>query len=655
MKKLLQNALVVAAMLILSMTVSTAQTWQWGKRGGGPFDGANIQPHEQVVDMATDKNGNVYLLGILSSSGSPTVDGNLVTGYGEKDIVISSFSCNGSYRWSKVIGGAANDFPGSIGTDTLGHVFVTGRAINNNRTHFDTDTVLAVTNDKTIFLIQYDTLGSFKWLRQPGADTASAVTHAYNSSLDMVVSGNGDVYWYAMLMPGLVSGGNGWAVTARNGYLLKYNAAGAMTGHIDLQMDIANAVLPYIHFSRTTGGRFIFAGAQNIYSGPSVFTIGGQSISHSAFIASFSSTGQYLWKKENANAGGIYSKPVIDVQGDIYLAGGVNPGDTLNGFVFTNTLFPTRMSTMPFLTKIDSMGNHLWTRNASAASASALYSNVVIKNNNEVWYSGTGASIWWDSTHKLQIPLNGGYSIYAARFNGQGMILSMDSLKGAAGGQNWALTSISDRNGNLYIGGEFDNSLSVNGQTLSKAGGASDFFIAKMGSANCSCVLPTVTFNRTIVGRSITLTYNGTTTAVDSIVWNYGNGITATKTGAAMSTAFTYTYPANGTYNVCATTYGICGSNQSCQNIMVSNVGIGNTQTDNLKVYPVPATDFINIEGAAAGTTITLTNLLGQPITCITASGYQQNLSMKVVAPGMYLLVLTGTDGSRNTIRILKQ
>ena len=655
MKKLVRNSFAAASLWILGLSDVTAQTWQWGKRGGGPFDGANIQPHEQVVDMATDKNGNVYLLGTLSSSGAPTVDGHQVTGYGEKDIIISKFSCNGTYRWSKVIGGATNDFPGSIGTDTLGHVYVSGRAINNNGTHFDTDTVTAVGNYKTIFLMQYDTAGVFKWLRQPGPDTASSGSHSYNTSIDMVVSGNGDVYWYAMLMPGLVSGGNGWAVTTRNGYLLKYNAAGTMTGHIDPQMNIAAAALPYIHFSRTPGGRLIFAGAQDIYSGPSVFSIGGQPIAHSAFIASFSSTGQYLWKKENANYGGIYSRPAIDAQGAVYLAGGANPGDTLNGFVFANTLFPTRSSTMAFLTKMDSAGNHLWTRNASAASASALYCNVVVKNNNEVWFSGTGASVWWDSTHKLQIPLNGGYSIYAARFNGQGAILSMDSLKGAAGGQNWALTSVADRNGNLYIGGEFDNSLSVNGQSLSKDGGASDFFIAKLGSANCGCVLPAVSFNKTIVGRAITLTYSGTTNSVDSIVWNYGNGITSTRTGTGLGTAFTYSYPANGTYNVCATAYSSCGANQSCQNVTVTGVGIGVLQTGDLKVYPVPAMDFINIEGVAVGTTVTLTNLLGQQMTSIIATGHPQSLSVKAVAPGTYLLVLTGTDGLRNNIRILKQ
>ena len=654
MKRLLQKGVAIAALAILGVSVATAQTWQWGKRGGGPFDGTNIQPHEKIVDIATDKNGNVYMLGVLSASGAPTIDGHVLTTFGEKDIIVSSFSCNGAYRWSKVIGGAITDAPGSIGADTLGHVYVTGRAINNGGIHFDADTVIPVSNKKTIFLVQYDTTGAFKWLRQPGGDTASEVTHMSNSSLDMIVSGNGDVYWYAMLMPGLVSGGNGWVVPARNGYLLKYNAAGIMTGHVEPQMDISGTVFSIFRMNRIPGGTFIFTGSPDLAAGSTV-TINGQTIPNRSFITAFSPTGQYLWKRGNANYGGITSRPAIDKEGHIYISGCANPGDTLNNYAFVNTLFPAVQRTLAFIGKWDSAGNNIWTRNASAASSSALENNVVLKGNNEVWLTGIGSSVWWDSTHKIQSPINSGYPTYVARFTTQGTILSMDSLKGSFGAQIWGQASASDRNGNLYIGGEFDNSVSVNGQTLSSVGGASDFFIAKLGSANCSCTIAPVAFNKTIAGRTVTLTYNSSLAGIDSVIWNYGNGVITKKTGPAMSTAFTYTYPANGSYNICATAYGSCGADQSCQSITVAGLNIGNAFPEGIKIYPNPANDHLVIDGAVTGTTGMLLNLLGQEIARIVITEKPQSLSLKTIPAGTYLLVLSSPDGLRATIKILRQ
>ena len=106
MKKQLHTTILV---LLLTIT-SQAQTWQWGKRGGSTDNLSTIggSRKEEVIAMATDSQKNIY---IISPVGQMllNIDGNPKTNYGDSssktDYALSSFSCDGTYRWSKIIGG----------------------------------------------------------------------------------------------------------------------------------------------------------------------------------------------------------------------------------------------------------------------------------------------------------------------------------------------------------------------------------------------------------------------------------------------------------------------------------------------------------------------------------------------------------------------
>lgn len=89
--------------------------WDWGKRGGGSnviynetSGGLNDFRGELIWDIVVDEQNNYYFLGKISS-GTTTVDGNEVTTFGNNaygnNIIITSFACDGTYRWSRVIGG----------------------------------------------------------------------------------------------------------------------------------------------------------------------------------------------------------------------------------------------------------------------------------------------------------------------------------------------------------------------------------------------------------------------------------------------------------------------------------------------------------------------------------------------------------------------
>ena len=109
---------VLAIGLLLTAYGSYAQDyqWQWAKHGGGSAKVTNEQEGilnnsfraELIWDIVTDEDNNYYFLGTIAS-GSTHVDGNPVPDYGigssGRNIIITSFTCDGAYRWSRVIGG----------------------------------------------------------------------------------------------------------------------------------------------------------------------------------------------------------------------------------------------------------------------------------------------------------------------------------------------------------------------------------------------------------------------------------------------------------------------------------------------------------------------------------------------------------------------
>src|SRR5690606_20902057 len=103
MKNKLINILIVLVLFMLP-AVHAQQEWQWGKRVG-----------IQANDIAVDQNGNTYVL--WSLHGTTVIDGHTLTSNGSGDIALTSFNCDGDYRWSKVIGGSSTDVGSKIGVD----------------------------------------------------------------------------------------------------------------------------------------------------------------------------------------------------------------------------------------------------------------------------------------------------------------------------------------------------------------------------------------------------------------------------------------------------------------------------------------------------------------------------------------------------------
>src|SRR5690606_36094552 len=223
------------SILFLTQSLFAQQTdWQWGIWGNDNCGFASTCDPE-VTDMAVDKHGNLYLLSDLHYFNG-LLNGQTINGYGGQDILISSFDCEGNYRWHKVIGGSNSDIGVALKTDTLGGIYVSGYVLTyQTDVQFDNDTTIGNT-EQSMFLIKYDSVGAYQWMRMPQPDTTTTGTHNPTAVGDMDVAPNGDVYLYTSLAPGVYADG-AYAVNNYGIRVLKYNASGAFRLGIPLEIE----------------------------------------------------------------------------------------------------------------------------------------------------------------------------------------------------------------------------------------------------------------------------------------------------------------------------------------------------------------------------------------------------------------------------------
>lgn len=648
------HALILHLLCLLMSPTLQAQSWQWGRRGGSSSSGLNPLPNEAVYDMATDSRGNVYLLALAETSFAPDINGTVLNGYGGRDIVFASFSCNGVLRWQKTIGSYAYDIPVAVRTDAQDHIYITGNAHPQTPypLQFGTDTTLAVNNEKALFVAQYDTTGHLNWLSQPQPDTCTIQSTFIYKSYDITVDPAGNAYVLTYLYPGPLSGSSGFVITAPGAYILKYSPQGTIQQVIQPDMNwtlVANGLSTNIAINmvRMSNGNFVVSG--NVSTGTPPLILGGQAQAQNAFIACFTPQGQLTWHHHSDSAGSA-SRPAIDAQDNIYLCGGGIHGAVFNGHTFVNSL-TTLTYIVPFIMKIDAAGNAVWAKNGgSNANASADF--ITLRGGDVTVVGSYPGKVVWDG-YTWQNPPNTGYDLLVARFDKQtGSITGVDSLKSNTPVSDYPTAIASDNVGNMYIGGKFAADLQVGSQSLASTGGDFDFFVARYGYA-CNCIPPVAGFTKNVSGSTVTFTYNGTSPA-DSVRWNFGDGQSQTRNGAAISTPAVHTYTGSGnSYTACVTVYTSCGSNQLCQQVQLNRSGIGTVGAPAIVVYPNPVHDQLHLRHCK-GAAITVYDLPGRAILQATSTGDTCDLDLSRLAPGSYTLMLQAKDGRRQSIQLYK-
>ena len=489
--------------LILPLA-SFSQTWQWAKSGGSWSTTIYESDIERVKSISTDKDGNVYILAPIGKS-EAKIDGIPKTTYNEfassVDHIIAKFGCDGTYKWSRVMGGNDSDYMQRVFNDSLGNVYSAGNLIRNSSFYLpkfgkegltETDTILPFPQRRGLFLVKYDSIGEMKWLRMPQpANITFSNAYTHTTSIDLSVDAAGNSYWLCGITSGdYAEGAFVNEVEGTSIVLFQYNAMGDFVSATPLQMDASGTPRHNLKMTRNpSNGTIYVAGNMNPSSSSTEeVLLNGEPVTHRAYVAAFTASGDLLWKRENTSTlvyKGITSIE-LDSDGAIYIAGGTGIPDSFNGVPFQN---PTP-KIFPYLIKLDTNGNTVWSTNGFSSDGS--FAEGISLNGDEVAVTGGAKNLVW-AGDTIALP-TAGIDVYIARFNkNTGVGLGLHTLPSNIGGQDFGTAISSDIHGNYLVGGKFASKLFVGGETLQNPGPQVDFFVAKFGSDTCQ-VLSTESF-----------------------------------------------------------------------------------------------------------------------------------------------------------------
>ncbi|CAM3704731.1 T9SS type A sorting domain-containing protein [Flavobacterium gelidilacus] len=491
MKKLLLLTLIIS-------NITYSQSFQWGKRGGGDNSISFNEDAEQAFKVVTDANNNVYTISRVTNTGLD-VDGNTRPYYDsqlEYDYVLSSFACDGSYRWSKTIGGFGFERM-FMDTDGQGNIYVGGKFANcvNNTylSQIEGDVVISQNPQdcRVLFLVKFDSDGVMKWFKRPqstGLTPSQGISQ--NANLGLQVDNLGNSYWLLVLPQGTYENGafvN--TLTGINFFILKYDTTGTFVSATPVDFSVSGSFAQNLRFYRNAQTGQYYLTSYKANSGTTSATLGTSTVAGSFFIASFGVNGQKLWHQEDAAGTNGYlfesHDLITDSLNNIYFAGKIFGNNSANFMGFTTS----SIGNIPFIIKLNPTGTSiLWSTYPNVPGTYRACGLTV--NGNEIGYAGMcfGSNVTWGTQTIFGSNPNEGVEALLARFNATtGDCLSLVKIPGNVGYDDYGTALAVDSSGDYIIGGRMGQELYINSSTtLINQGSQSDFFIAKYATTPCS-------------------------------------------------------------------------------------------------------------------------------------------------------------------------
>ncbi|MBT0608377.1 T9SS type A sorting domain-containing protein [Aequorivita echinoideorum] len=676
-------------LLSLPFLALAQQPWQWAKRGGSASTQQNGTAfREEVVDMATDPNGNVYMVSNIGGD-NLEVDGATLDFHFPSDFfgnvrrdatggLLMSYDCEGNFRWSKLVSGSLDGRIVALETDTLGHVYITAGVFpatkdgfgNEHRARFDTDTIVPYSANERkykqqIYMVRYDTLGNMERFHTFQPDSIT-LTEASRTILvpDMAVDPNGTQHLLIHAYDDARSGNSYFPIVENDtlpvgDYIIKYDVQGNYLGNIkldmELEIDYGGSNLKINH-DPVRKAYYMSGYNSTPYTGTyqDSLWVGGQLVDSPLFVAKFDSLGNSTWLKQGSpgivQSNRFDSKPQIDHQGNIYLAGIFNQTNsqqtTFNGFT---PQVPTNRS-FPVIVKMDADGNLIYGVNASSTSSESPTPSLSLAGD-RISFTGSHGGITWGG-FSFPFDPNSGYDAYLARFDARtGAILSMDSIASNRGFAEYPTAIATDRRGNTYVGGRFQGRMFAGGDTLTNVhyGVGTDYFLVKAGADNCGCALPQGAYAYTGTGGTVDFAYTGTMD-YDTLEWGFDDGTVLTSTANTIAHTFTEARE----HWVCVTAYNACGHDTWCSLIDPFSLATGALEKGSFSLYPNPVGGALNID-AQEPMDYVLYDLGGKRLMEGGLGRGANVLDTSTLQSGFYMLRLKNGAGAVATVKVVRE
>ncbi len=204
MKKntLFQITFLAVAILISNSAASLVQADEpppvsWVTQIGGPNT-------DQAYDVATDLQGNVLMVGrfIGTVDFNPGLGEDIQTSHNFNhcsyclDAFVTKFNADGSYAWTRVIGGDLQDFGTSVAVDSAGNVYVAGEFTGTvdfdpSEAGVDSRTANGPFGRYDIFVTKFNSSGNYLWTRTIGGNSDEGrPSIAVDQSGSVVIAGS---------------------------------------------------------------------------------------------------------------------------------------------------------------------------------------------------------------------------------------------------------------------------------------------------------------------------------------------------------------------------------------------------------------------------------------------------------------------------------
>jgi hypothetical protein len=608
------------SLLLLLPTLLTAQPlqWTWAKNGGGDF---SINPstssllshdYERIVGTVSDSNNNSYFIAQIGTSGEE-IDGQPFTTYsrdvsGGADGLLFSVDCSGNLRWQKVIGGDNKDYITGIGIDQNDNIYVSGFNIpptgnTSIATHFDNDFINPARPNngsdgpwaKKIYIAKYNDLGTLLWIRQPQRDL-STLTEVLNIS-EIIVEPNGTSHVLCSFPNGIHA----------NGLINVSNANGTTGDWYILKYDTNGTLLSVVDVPDIDGGAIV----TSLYNVKFEY----DSILQQYYIAAY--------KTEGAATQDIF----------------------FNGTLINNSMF---------LAALDNSGNILWKLDDSGTNmgiSGGLIRNIKVDSNSDIYVCGAYGNSGAATTAANFAGFSFGQNHPANDFSGvRNYILKLNS----SGNLVWGSDPNFEQVSNLS---NFD--IAIDGNDIYVAGNLNpntwDGINYTYGNGNTRNAPVVLRLNKTtgqlqeIIDAGMDTGDTQAAMAID--VDNFGNVIVG---GYLTGSLF------NNIPNVSPVVKDSGASDfwfarlakTDCNGVPLS---IEEVAQDGFSIYPNPASSFIQVQ------TIGNTILTGYHIYSMTGQIIQKGassettISIENLKSGVYFIELTGSENTRNMIKLIKK
>lgn len=338
-------------------------------------------------------------------------------------------------------------------------------------------------NTSDLFLAKFDTAGNFKWLQWAAKGSAQLFSFGLKVRIDP--QGRINIMGIAPVAGLLFPGFN----IPHSTFIASFNSSGIMIGYTMLStISLYKSILDYaIH--PVTGDQYVTGYFSSdslvIGNGDTVLYNTSNTVGANLFFAKFDSSGnfKYVIHAGDTSASQVQGTGIHFFQNNnLALCGDISPGAVLGGFSFNNSLSTTVGRNVPFVACISPQGQVLWAVNSENQYVSSSTGGINVLPNGDAYFSGFfGGNANFGSSSYSSI---GSRDIFLAKVLPSGIIASAVKIDGT-GSKEEPLCITSDSSGNVYIGGGFDGTMTVNGVNYSNAGGQTDGFIVKYGF-NCT-------------------------------------------------------------------------------------------------------------------------------------------------------------------------